>query len=369
MKINVLWIDDQPNNAFIDNANNEGIYIEVRKNVDAGIDELVNSSTSYEAIILDANCISHDDGSKEPDISALGYALRKITENKIEIPWFVYSGGGFSGEESIEITVKAYERAYDDNDWYKKPSEKNELFAKINSVVPEFESFKIKNKYSDIFSWYPNSKELLIILSFLEQGKFNDPSIFNLIRKELDWVMNYSYDCGLLQEPYKGSNLAECSSFLGNKNLQDIVPLHIQRSLHSTSSICNEGSHRLVIDKLVREGKAPYLVSSTTLEFLNILYWLKDMPNTPEGKKSLKAMVIEMLKSPEPDSKNYYENKEFIVEQDNKNNYHCGQCRLSYKKAQEFLGKPVILYGITENDAKSADNYPYFANFRPKQSY
>ena len=68
MQINVLWIDDQPNEAFIDKADKEGIYIEVRENVDAGIDELLNSSTSYDAIILDANCISHNDGSKETDI-------------------------------------------------------------------------------------------------------------------------------------------------------------------------------------------------------------------------------------------------------------------------------------------------------------
>lgn len=46
MQINVLWIDDQPNEAFIDKADKVGVYIEVRENVDAGIDELLNSSTS-----------------------------------------------------------------------------------------------------------------------------------------------------------------------------------------------------------------------------------------------------------------------------------------------------------------------------------
>ena len=295
MQIKVLWIDDQPNEAFIDKADKVGIYIEVRENVDAGIDKLLNSSTSYDAIILDANCISHNDGSKEPNISALGYALRMITVNQITIPWFVYSGGGSSGEESINIIVRAYERVYDDKDWYKKPIEITEVFAKVKQVVPDSDAYKIKEKYSDIFSFYPNTKELVDIILYLKDNKSNNPTVFNLIRKQLDWVMERLYECGMLLEPYKGSNLNDCSKFLGDSRLQDLVPLHIQRSFHSTSSICNEGSHRLEMDRLVREGKAPYLVKSTVLEFLNILYWVKDTPKTPEGKEYLKAKVMKRM--------------------------------------------------------------------------
>ena len=178
--------------------------------------------------------------------------------------------------------------------------------------------------------------------------------------------MCYLYESGMLREPYKGSNLSECSTFLGNKDLQSLVPLHIQRSFHSTSSICNEGSHRLVVDQLVKEGKAPYLVQSTVLEFLNILFWLKDMPKTPEGREYLKCVVEELLKDDEPQIEDY-EGKDFVVEQDEKNNFHCGQCRLSFKAAQSFKGKIVTLFDVTENDAKSKDNYPYFAKFRLKE--
>lgn len=366
MQINVLWIDDQPNEAFIDKADNAGIYIEVRENVDVGIDELVNTAKSYDAIILDANCISHNDGSTEPDISALGYALRKITEKQITLPWFVYSGGGFSGEESIDIIVRSYERPYDDKAWYKKPVEINELFTKIKQVVPDSYIYNIKEKYSEIFSFYPNAKELVDIILYLEDNKYNSPLVFNLVRKELDWVMEHLYDCGVLRESYKGSNLGGCSTFLGNKNLQSLVPLHIQRSFHSTSSICNEGSHRLVIDQLVKEGKAPYLVQSTVLEFLNILYWLKDMPKTPEGREYLKGMVEELL-TKETDTKDDYEGKDFVIEQDEKNNFHCGQCRLSYNAAMNYKGQTVTLYEVTENNAKSKDNYPFFAKFRIKE--
>lgn len=367
MDINVLWIDDQPNNAFIDKAYNEGINIEVRETVDAGIDELVNSSANYDAIILDANCKSHNDGSEE-DISALSYALRMITENQIVIPWFVYSGGGFSGEESIDIIVKSYERNYDSVYWYKKPSEMNKLFSQIKSIAPNFSDYKIKSKYSDIFSWYPNQKELLEILAFMEQEITNDPDIFNKMRKELDWVMGFLYESGLLLEPYKGSNLGDCSTFLGKKELISLVPLHVQRSFHSTTTICNEGSHRLVIDQLVKDGKAPYLVYSTTYEFLNILYWLKDVPKIP----NLKGLVAELLKAETTKPENQpvveeYDGKDFEIEQDERGNFHCGRCRLSYKAAQNLVGKTVTLINVKENDAKSKDNYPFFANFQLKK--
>ena len=59
-----------------------------------------------------------------------------------------------------------------------------------------------------------------------------------------------------------------------------------------------------------------------------------------------------------------YENKSFVVEKDSKNNYHCGQCRISYKTAKDYLGMSVILYDVKENNAKSLDNYPYFAKFK-----
>lgn len=366
MKIKVLWIDDEPNNSFIDYAYCNNIHIDNAENVDKGIEILTKSSDNYDAIILDANCISHNDGSLEPDIDALSYALKMITTNKIELPWFVYSAGGFKGEKSINLIVRSHERIYDSKDWYKKPTEMYCLFDKIKDVVSKSEEYKIKCKYKDIFSWYQNTKELLDIISYLENNQINDASIFNKIRKELDWVMNYLYTCGFFKEPYKGSNLGECSTFLGNKNLQSIIPLHVQRSMHSTTSICNEGSHNLIINKYVKQGKAPYLVKSTIFEFLNILYWLKDLDNTPTGKKRLETEIEELL-SKEETKFDKYEGKDFVVEQDENNNYHCGPCLLSYKTAQNYKEQIVTLYDIKQNYAESKEIYPYFAQFRPKE--
>lgn len=371
MEINVLWIDDEPNDAFMDKAEKKGLMITNRENVDAGIEEILSPASSFDAIILDANCISHkSDNVKLPEVSALQYALQKLSANKISLPWFVYSGGGFEGENAISIMVKGCERTYDNKAYYKKPLEMNLLFDKILEVIPKKVEFQIKQKYAELLSWYPNPKELMEILTFIEEDKSNNPDVFNKIRKELDWVMGTCYDCGLLQEPYKGSNLSECSKFLGEDIMEknDFVPLHIQRSLHSASVVCNEGSHRLKIDKCVKEGTAPYLVQSTVYEFLNILSWIKTLPQTKEGKNILENKVIRALanatNSDNSDRKDLilqHKKEKFVVEKDENGVFHAGKCFLLDRDAEEFLGVEVSLDGIIRNKKETKGDYPLFA--------
>ena len=56
MKLKVLWIDDVPNEAFMDRAYEKDIVITNKKNVDAGVEEILAPTSSYDAIVLDANC-------------------------------------------------------------------------------------------------------------------------------------------------------------------------------------------------------------------------------------------------------------------------------------------------------------------------
>lgn len=365
MDIRVLWIDDQPNDDFLEMAEKYGLYIENRMNVDSGIEELIISSNNYDAIILDANCISHNDGSTVTEVSALMYAILRIKDCKIDLPWFVYSAGGFEGEDAIDFMVKGGGRLYDDKNWYRKPLEIKELFTKIKEVVPKSEVYKIKQKYSNIFSWYPNTADLVKIVEFYEYGIDNDPSVFNLIRKEMEWLMGHLYECGLLLEPYNGSGLSGCSKFLGENDMQCIVPIHIQRSLHSVATVCNEGSHRLSIDETVKNGKAPYLVKSSILELLNILYWVKDFSKTPEDVETLRNKVKDITtKSGNQDSEisiNNYEGKVFVVEEDELGNLHCEKCKISFNLKQ-YIGQRVRLSNVVVSTSqKTKEIYPFHA--------
>lgn len=373
--IKVLWIDDIPNDDFMTRAEAFDLYIENKENVDDGISKLLNSSTSYDAIILDANCISHNDGTTETSVSALGYALKRITEEKIRAPWFVYSGGGFSGEESIDVLVSAYERPYDDRSWYRKPKQMTELFNKIREVVSDIETYKAKQEYPQIFGWYENQKEFVQILSFLKYENRNNPDVLNKIRKELDWLMEYFNKSGVLLVPFSGSNLSECSKAMGAEILskEDIVPLYVQRALHKLCSVCNEGSHRLITDRLIRTGKASFLNRSLVIDFLNVLYWAKDLTITETDILSRKTRVQQLLETPDSDMNSSdedmaaYEGLVGIVKQDSKGNYYIDKCRLPYGEAGYFLGKQVMIKDIAPNTAKSRDNYPYYAKRICKQ--
>ena len=373
MELNVLWIDDMPNEAFMDRAYEKGIVITNKLNVDAGIEEILAPTSSYDAIVLDANCLKHkSDEDSMPEVSALQYALQCLSKKDIMLPWFVYTGGGFEGEAAISYMVKGCERNYDDRDYYKKPLEMNLLFEKILEVVPKMSEYKIKHQYKDLLSWYSNPKELIKILTFLEEKKYNNPEVFNMIRKELDWVMEQCYCCGLLLEPYQGSNLADCSKFLGQDIMEknNFVPLHIQRCFHSTVSVCNEGSHRLKMDAYVKEGKAPYLVQSTIYEFLSILTWLKTLPATEKDKQILKMKVAyafaDEQSSESDDLKElikHYKGNIVMVEQDENGICHCGKCMVLNRDAVPFIGKNVKLESITRNTKESRDKYPLFARF------
>lgn len=251
--IQVLWIDDKPAQNFIIYASLHNIKVTAKTNVDEGIEELSHNKNKYDAIILDANCVSHRDNTMAPHIKALQYATNQIAQNKIELPWFVYSGGGFEGEKSIDVIVEGCELPYNpENRWYKKPGDMEDLFADIKSVVAQFPDFKLKEKHKELFSWYPHTAALLDIIRYLDkEDNNNDDEVFNKIRQQLEYLMDFAYKKGFLNIEFKTTNLGECSKQLGKQELTGIIPNYIQRSLHSIVTVCNEGSHLTSLQEII----------------------------------------------------------------------------------------------------------------------
>ena len=296
MKIKALWIDDQPNQDFMVYASaSYGIKITVKQNVDDGIHELETNKGAYDCVILDANCVFSRD-SRKVTMSALNYALNRLRDLKANIPWFIYSAGGLEGDEaSIENASEGWgPRTYDAKLWYRKPQDMDAMLQKIQEVCNDGEAFKIRAQHPHLFEWYPHPDKLLEILGYLNEGATNSVGIFNLMRKELEFLKDLSYDLGLLENPLGNTEITEWSKKLGDKNFfEAIVPVYIQRSLHSVTAICHAGSHdNSSVNLNVPLGIAPYLVKSTVFEFLNIIDWMSRLKNTPADIENRRAQVI-----------------------------------------------------------------------------
>ena len=100
-------------------------------------------------------------------------------------------------------------------------------------------------------------------------------------------------DKGFCSVQHNGSNLTECSRSLCEPYMEEIIPIYIQRSIHSLVAITNPGSHRTVTDSDVAIGNAPYLIRSLIYEMLNVLCWCK---NTVHVDRNVVLAGIEIAK-------------------------------------------------------------------------
>ena len=270
LRLEVLWIDDEPTEAFKDEAFDEGINITNCACVNEGLKFLNDSSKVWDAIILDANCkISGNE--VEPDISALYKAIKHIFKSNVTIPWFVYTAKSMDWSENLRNLISDDNRIWDDRDFYNKPTQRYELFANIKKAVENRESFMIRQKYAVVCGFYKGA-DLVELLRCYDSDDFSiNTSIPNKVRQIIEWVMRYFDDRGLLPIAFTGTNIAKCSSSLGD--IPQIVPIHVARSMHFCVDVCNNGSHSDEIAANIVSGDAPYLNRSLILNLLNILQW------------------------------------------------------------------------------------------------
>lgn len=287
VKLQVLWVDDQPQEAFMNEAFDCGLDITPANCVTKGISFLNDKSKVWDAIILDANCTLTDDVQEQPSLKALAEAIRELVHLRTNIPWFVYTGGDYEGVEFLKLLIK--ERDYDDRLYYEKPSQRYELFERIKKAVQDREVYRIRQKYASVFSFYKSS-DLVDLLLRQEDERFDtDTSVPNRVRQIVEWIMRYLDGRGLLPVPFTGTNIGKCSSSLGE--IPQIVPIHVARSMHFCVEVCNNGSHSDEIAAYIVSGEAPYLNKSLILNLLNILQWCPSL--LKYGKEELKKKVVQ----------------------------------------------------------------------------
>ena len=330
-KYHVIWIDDKYKeyDGFITNAALEGVGVTAFEYGKDGIAALTENLEYWDGVVLDVKCCYEEgDQDRAENFYKVRDELQAIKFTKRpNLPYYVYSA------QPDILSDKTFKASLNGQKLYQKACEDDEL---VNDIVIEAEKLpetKLRLKYLRDIPFPELYPELYEILTFIEEDKTDIPDPLEKTRLVLNWVMNYCNEVGVLPVKHNGSNLSECSVFLGKKDMQKYVPIHIQRSLHSAVEISNNASHRVEVFNFIRSKKAPFLIRSTVFDLLNILVWCGSLPVAEEDRDKIRAEVC--LPSD-------YSDYEGELLQDENGNWHCGNYLITYKD--------IEAYGLKEHD-------------------
>lgn len=308
MKYKVLWIDDEPNDCFIVEADSYNMDIHVETCYNKGIEWLRVNRDICMAVILDVKCKITDDpneGDRSDAFKEKRDEISFLCQQDYIIPWFVYTAGDFEGVE--ELNFLPINKIYDPGHrYYKKPEDLNVMLENIKRAIENREIVSYYKKYDKVIDFCPQmARELFRIITIVEKNDFTNTSAFNDMRKVIGWATAYMRDHGLL--PSSVIRITSASYYLKciNFRAKQIVPNYISYGYNTCEDVCNNGSHgkmegstddtnNLIVDELVDSGKAPYLIRSTFYELLNILSWCKTLPTTDEEIKALQSKIINL---------------------------------------------------------------------------
>lgn len=291
-KYKILWIDDKWKelDSFKDVCElpENDIEVVACTNAEEGMEIFEAHLEEWSGVVLDAK-VFKGRGSEVDRLDGLEYSRKRISELKYKryVPTYIFTGQPdlISGTTFAELV----------GEFYEKDKDEDRLIADIKRNADELANTQIIHRHQVVFDTWPESRsELLRLLKVMETEDWNNNSFFNDIRKVLSDVMFRLYDCGYCSVVHDGSNIGECSKALGSPAMSDIIPIYIQRSLHTCVEVTNPGSHRTDCDSAVRDGKAPYLIRSLTFDLLNILYWCKDLPPERDREKTVERVKQSM---------------------------------------------------------------------------
>ena len=292
-KYKILWIDDQYElfSELMERCEvMNGFEITKCRFAKEGMKTFERHLEEWSAVVLDAKVLM-ESLDEVPNLTGLRYCRDRINELKPRrnVPMFV-----FTGQPDL-ISNELFENMVDK--YYSKGDDDDHLIEDIISAADKLEETQIIHKHQTVFDTWPESKhDLLRILKVLEKEEWQNNSVLNDIRKIMSDVMTRLNERGLCSIQHDGSNLAECSRILGQRYMEDIIPVYIQRAIHSCVEITNPGSHRSKTDSDVKDNKAPYLVRSLIYNMLDILYWCKNLPTKEMRETVLKAVHGAQLK-------------------------------------------------------------------------
>lgn len=292
-KYKILWIDDKweemisfkevcelPENDF---------EVVTCTNAVEGMKIYERHLEEWSGVILDAK-VFKDSESQVDKLDGLTYSVRKIHElsHVRYVPHYIFTGQ----PDTASGTAFAEEH---EGHYYEKDKDEDKLIADIKVNADKLLDTQIRHKYQVVFENWPESDhDLLRILKALDNEEWQNNSLLNDIRKIMNDVMDRLNKCGLCTVEHDGSNLNACSIMLCQPYMETIIPIYIQRAIHTCVAVTNPGSHRTKTDSDVKDNKAPYLIRSLIYNMLDILYWCKCLP--PEDYKEMSLLAIKQAK-------------------------------------------------------------------------
>ena len=223
-KYKILWIDDQYEllSELMERCEViNGFEITECRFAKEGMKTFESHLEEWSAVVLDAKVLM-ESLNEVPNLSGLRYCRDRINELKPRryVPMFVFTGQpDLISNEMFENMVDKY---------YSKGDDDDQLIEDIISAADQQEDTQIIHKHQTVFDAWPESKhDLLRILKVLEKEDWQNNSVLNDIRKIMSDVMDKLYVRGFCSVKHDGSNLAACSYDLGQRYMEEIIPVHV----------------------------------------------------------------------------------------------------------------------------------------------
>ena len=190
----------------------------------------------WSGVILDAKVL-YDSSSKVDKLTGLTYSLNKIRElrNKRFVPHYIFTGQ----PDTASGTAFAEEH---EGHYYEKDKDEDKLIADIKRNAESMLETQIKHQHQIVFeTWPESSHDLMRILKVLHNEDWQNNSVLNDIRKIMNDVMTRLYERGFCTIKHDGSNLADCSRMVGQRYMEELIPIYIQRAIHTCVEVTNPG--------------------------------------------------------------------------------------------------------------------------------
>lgn len=292
-KYKILWIDDKWKDLIsfkeVCELPDNDFEVVTSTNAVEGMEIFERHLEEWSGVILDAKVLMNPD-SQVDKLDGLTYSLRRIHEfsHVRYVPHYIFTGQ----PDTASGTAFAEEH---EGHYYEKDKDEDRLIADIKTNALGLLETQIRHKYQVVFECWPESDhDLLRILKALENEEWQNNSLLNDIRKVMSDVMFRLYDCGICSVKHDGSNLNACSMMLGQPYMEKIIPVYVQRAIHTCVAVTNPGSHRTQTDADVKDNKAPYLIRSLVYNMLDILYWCRLLP--PKDFRNTTMLAIKQAK-------------------------------------------------------------------------